>query len=60
MEYRTWITEALRLHFEEHLPRIVAGRRLGVQKSTVCGMFVQLLQSWPFMASARRYVGAGT
>ncbi|EAA0596494.1 IS66 family insertion sequence hypothetical protein, partial [Shigella flexneri] len=21
MEYRTWITEALRLHFEEHLPR---------------------------------------
>ncbi|EAC0618096.1 IS66 family insertion sequence hypothetical protein, partial [Shigella flexneri] len=20
MEYRTWITEALRLHFEEHLP----------------------------------------
>ncbi|EAA0718606.1 TPA: IS66 family insertion sequence element accessory protein TnpB, partial [Shigella flexneri] len=26
MEYRTWITEALRLHFEEHLPRVVAGR----------------------------------
>ncbi|EAA2120328.1 IS66 family insertion sequence element accessory protein TnpB, partial [Shigella flexneri] len=25
MEYRTWITEALRLHFEEHLPRVVAG-----------------------------------
>ncbi|MDZ4884192.1 hypothetical protein GLO37_26075, partial [Escherichia coli] len=25
--------EALRLHFEEHLPRIVAGRRLGVPKS---------------------------
>ncbi|EAB9323979.1 IS66 family insertion sequence element accessory protein TnpB, partial [Shigella flexneri] len=23
MEYRTWITEALRLHFEEHLPRVV-------------------------------------
>ncbi|EAB6323505.1 IS66 family insertion sequence hypothetical protein, partial [Shigella flexneri] len=22
MEYRTWITEALRLHFEEHLPRV--------------------------------------
>ncbi|EAN8042064.1 IS66 family insertion sequence element accessory protein TnpB, partial [Salmonella enterica] len=40
MEYRTWITEALRLHFEEHLPRIVAGRRLGVPKSTGCGMFV--------------------
>ncbi|EFX4572894.1 IS66 family insertion sequence hypothetical protein, partial [Shigella flexneri] len=30
----------LRLHFEEHLPRVVAGRRLGVPKSTVCGMFV--------------------
>ncbi|EHB2505510.1 IS66 family insertion sequence element accessory protein TnpB, partial [Escherichia coli] len=26
MEYRTWITEALRLHFEEYLPRVVAGR----------------------------------
>ncbi|MBN6453907.1 IS66 family insertion sequence element accessory protein TnpB, partial [Escherichia coli] len=38
MEYRTWITEALRLHFEEHLPRVVAGRRLGVPKSTVCGL----------------------
>ncbi|EFT7879342.1 IS66 family insertion sequence element accessory protein TnpB, partial [Shigella flexneri] len=24
MEYRTWITEALRLHFEEYLPRVVA------------------------------------
>ncbi|EAA1365449.1 IS66 family insertion sequence element accessory protein TnpB, partial [Escherichia coli] len=23
MEYRTWITEALRLHFEEYLPRVV-------------------------------------
>ncbi|HDI5990635.1 TPA: IS66 family insertion sequence element accessory protein TnpB, partial [Escherichia coli] len=22
---RSWITEALRLHFEEHLPRVVAG-----------------------------------
>ncbi|EEZ7046340.1 IS66 family insertion sequence element accessory protein TnpB, partial [Escherichia coli] len=28
MKHRTWITEALRLHFEEHLPRVVAGRRL--------------------------------
>ncbi|EFA8444276.1 IS66 family insertion sequence element accessory protein TnpB, partial [Escherichia coli] len=27
MKHRTWITEALRLHFEEHLPRVVAGRR---------------------------------
>ncbi|HAI6729054.1 TPA: IS66-like element accessory protein TnpA [Escherichia coli] len=50
MEYRTWITEALRLHFEEHLPRVVAGRRLGVPKSTVCSMFVRFRKaglSWP-------------
>lgn len=40
MKHRTWITEALRLHFEEHLPRVVAGRRLGVPKSTVCSMFI--------------------
>ncbi|SQS17095.1 transposase [Escherichia coli] len=53
MEYRTWITEALRLHFEEHLPRVVAGRRLGVPKSTVCGMFVRFRNaglSWPLPA----------
>ncbi|MEK8855948.1 IS66 family insertion sequence element accessory protein TnpB, partial [Escherichia coli] len=24
MKHRTWITDALRLHFEEHLPRVVA------------------------------------
>ena len=53
MEYRTWITEALLLHFEEHLPRIVAGRRLGVPKSTACGMFVRFRKagfSWPLPA----------
>ncbi len=53
MEYRTWITEALRLHFEEHLPRVVAGRRPGVPKSTVCGMFVRFRNaglSWPLPA----------
>ncbi|HCR5805261.1 TPA: IS66 family insertion sequence element accessory protein TnpB, partial [Shigella flexneri] len=53
MEYRTWITEALRLHFEEYLPRVVAGRRLGVPKSTVCGMFVRFRNaglSWPLPA----------
>ena len=53
MEYRTWITEALRLHFEEHLPRVVAGRRLGVPKSTVCSMFVRFRKaglSWPLPA----------
>ena len=41
MKHRTWITEALRLHFEEHLPQVVVGRRLGVPKSTACGMFVR-------------------
>lgn len=25
MKHRTWITEALRLHFEEHLPQVVVG-----------------------------------
>ncbi len=53
MEYRTWITEALRLHFEEHLPRVVAGRRLGVPKSTVCGLFARFRKSglsWPLPA----------
>lgn len=50
MKHRTWITEALRLHFEEHLPRIVAGHRLGVPKSTGCDMFVRFCNaglSWP-------------
>ncbi|WP_340542913.1 IS66-like element accessory protein TnpA, partial [Escherichia coli] len=53
MEYRTWIIEALRLHFEEHLPRVVIGRRLGVPKSTVCSMFVRFRKaglSWPLPA----------
>src|SRR5699024_8927069 len=43
----------LRLHFEEHLPRVVAGRRLGVPKSTVCSMFVRFRRaglSWPLPA----------
>lgn len=70
MKHRTWITEALRLHFEEHLPRIVAGRRLGVPKSTVCGMFVRFRKaglSWPLPAGmsereldARLYGSAST
>ncbi len=70
MEYRTWITEALRLHFEEHLPRVVAGRRPGVPKSTVCGMFVRFRNaglSWPLPAGmseqeldARLYGSAST
>lgn len=53
MKHRTWITEALRLHFEEHLPQVVVGRRLGVPKSTACGMFVRFRKagfSWPLPA----------
>lgn len=50
MKYRTWLLEALRLHFEEKLSRIEAGRRLGIPKSTVCNLFVRFRQaglSWP-------------
>lgn len=50
MKHRTWITEALRLHFEEHLSRVEAGRRLGVPKTTVCSLFVRFRRaglSWP-------------
>lgn len=60
MEYRTWITEALRLHFEEHLPRIVARTSPGRTKINSLWYVRALPKSWPFMASARRYVGAGT
>ncbi|EIY5386380.1 transposase [Klebsiella variicola] len=50
MKHRTWILEALRLHFEEKLPRIEAGRRLGIPKTTVCDLFVRFRKSglsWP-------------
>lgn len=70
MEHRTWLIEALRLHFEEHLPRVVAGRRLGVPKSTVCGLFARFRKSglsWPLPAGmseqeldARLYEKAST
>nr|WP_321527311.1 IS66-like element accessory protein TnpA [Shigella boydii] len=60
----------LRLHFEEHLPLVVAGRRLGVPKSTVCSMFVRFRKaglSWPLPAGmsereldARLYGSAST
>ncbi len=51
MEYRTWIT-ALRLHFEEHLPRIV-WTSPGRTKINSLWYVRALPQSWPFMASAR-------
>ncbi|MCR5948595.1 hypothetical protein D6T91_22750, partial [Salmonella enterica subsp. houtenae] len=53
MKHRAWITEALRLHFEEHLFRVEAGRRLGVPKTTVCSLFVRFRRaglSWPLPA----------
>ena len=59
MEHRTWITEALRLHFEEHLPRVVAGRRLGVPKSTCLWAVRALPEIRAFMVFACRHVGAG-
>lgn len=60
MEYRTWITEALRLHFEEHLPRIVARTSPGRNKIKRLWYVCALSESWPFVGFARRYVGAGT
>ncbi len=41
MKHRTWLIEVLRLHFEEKLPRIEAGRRLGIPKTTACDLFVR-------------------
>lgn len=50
MKHRTWLPEVLRLHFEEKLPRIEAGRRLGIPKTTACDLFVRFMKtglSWP-------------
>lgn len=50
MKHRTWILEALRLHFEEHLSRVEAGRRLGVPRTTVCELFARFRKAglvWP-------------
>ncbi|EEJ5471807.1 transposase [Salmonella enterica subsp. diarizonae] len=50
MKHRTWIFEALRLHFEEHLSWVEAGRRLGIPRTTVCELFVRFREAglvWP-------------
>lgn len=50
MKHRTWLLEVLRLHFEEKLPRIEAGSRLGIPKTTACDLFVRFRKaglSWP-------------
>ncbi len=38
MKHRTWLLEALHLHFDENLARVEAGRRLGIPKTTVCDL----------------------
>lgn len=51
---RTWITEALRLHFDENLSRIEAGCRLGIPKTTVCELFARFKNAglvWPLPVS---------
>ncbi len=50
MKHRTWLLEALHLHFDENLARVEAGRRLGIPKTTVCDLFVRFRKaglSWP-------------
>lgn len=54
MKRRTWLIDALRLHFDEHLSRIEAGRRLGIPKSTVCDLFIRFRRhdlTWPVPGS---------
>lgn len=50
MNNRIWLTDALRLHFDEHLSRIETGRRLGIPDSTVCEFFSRFRKQglpWP-------------
>ena len=54
MKRRAWLIDALRLHFDEHLSRIEAGRRLGIPKSTVCDLFIRFRRhdlTWPVPGS---------
>lgn len=53
MRYRSWLFDALRLHFDEHLSRVEVGSRLGISKSTICVFFARLTTheiSWPLPA----------
>ncbi|ENZ9917893.1 hypothetical protein ACFLJI_004679 [Salmonella enterica] len=57
MKYRTLLLDALRLHFDEHIPRLDVGRRFGIPKSTICDLFVRFKKqeiSWPLPTSKRR------
>lgn len=54
MNPRTWLIDALRLHFDERLSRIEAGRQLGIPKSTVCDLFIRFRRhglTWPLPGS---------
>ncbi|EGO2818915.1 transposase [Salmonella enterica] len=54
MKIRTWLPDALRLHFEEHVPRTEVAHRLGIPKTTVYDLFVRFLNaglSWPLSPS---------
>jgi len=56
MKYRTLLLDALHLHFDEHLPRLEIGRRLGIPKSTICDFFARFSKheiSWPLPAGMR-------
>ncbi len=44
MKHRTWITEALRLHFEEHLPRV---RLNNVEPEKWLRYVIEHIQDWP-------------
>lgn len=59
MKHRARNIEALRLHFEEHLPRIVAKTSSWRTKINRLQYVHALPESGPFVAFARRYVGAG-
>jgi len=65
VKHRTWLLEVLRLHFEEKLPRIEAGRRLGIPKTTACDLFVRFRKaglSWPLppRINAKTWINAFT
>lgn len=70
MKYRALLLDALHLHFDERLPRLEVGRRLGIPKSTICDFFVRFAKheiSWPLPADMQSeklesllYPGKGT
>lgn len=50
MNNRIWLTDALHLHFDEHLSRTEVGRRLGIPDSTIFEFFSRFYKQgipWP-------------